>query len=297
MTLVDPVVCASSIADAIWMCSSSEPIRPSILGYLDKTHFDIYDTTQGLQRDSRIGFQRGRIIASGIITLGAYVLGSAPIITTYRIAKTLEKKYDIAPGSLPCRVVLVGFGGCTLAGLRVLVKRAGVEIKARHTPVSERVPAMPTAEYIKTFAPTLESIPDIEPTVNNLDDNSNSNSNKRPRPVLQNDNDSFLSEYVMNGRRFIQSLRATASVIPSLSRVSADINARICAVTAGIERARLITGPPELLLISESFMSSSILQMKSLQEAAQNMSMKIKNAETAHNILVGLDDSSTRVTS
>lgn len=133
----DPMQLATVIAKAIWSNPSINPIRPPILNHMEGVLFQLYDTTQGLSRDSRPGSQRGVVVASGEVRNGCYFCNPTMIMNSelpsqarlYNTAKEVEREYNIAIGSLPLRIVLQEYMDCTLAGLRELVKEAGITIK------------------------------------------------------------------------------------------------------------------------------------------------------------------------
>lgn len=258
----DPSISAATIADAIWIRARIDPVRPSILRYLEAVRFEIYDTTQGLARDHRSGFQRGKVIATGTIIQGKYVCGTH----VYKVAKALEREHGVAPGSLPCRIVLLGHSGCTLAGMRVLIKEAGSRIRTGHNVHND---------HTQSITSLHQNDPDT------YKDSDTDQLMKRRK-----ESNSFPSQFVHDGRQFIEVLRATASELPRLRRVADHLALRIASVHAGIMRAKLITGPIELLRVSTVFVSTCLVELNLLQERAKHAREAVMNASVAQNILM-----------
>lgn len=300
----DPGLCAANIADAMWVCSATDPVRPSILGYLDNARFEVYDTTQGLARDHRTGFQRGRIIDHGIINSRTYRCGSAPDVRVYKMAKELETRYGISQGSLPCRIVLVEHGGCTLAGMRVMIKQAGAKLRSKWQAQSAvnsslEVPhsCLHGEEDKDRDGDRDGEIADTTGVTLVCSTNQKRSRTQEPPCLLElgqeqeHDSEpvSFQSSYVHAGRKFVQGLRDSASDLPSLQRIRRELNSKAQAVISGMERAKLITGPSDLLLISTTFLTAGVAQLKSLESKLIAVKTEVLNAEVARDILVGLD--------
>lgn len=305
-TLPDPWLCAAAIADILWVRSLTNPVRPSILGFLHAARFEIYDTTQGLARDPRPGFQRGRAVATGTIAQHAYHCtpidttsppSAAATVTVYSKAKTLEQRHGITQGSLPSRVVLVSHAGCTLAGMRALVKEAGARIEAK-VKVAREGPTvcshthkrgMEQAEGSKAAIQGTE-FQNYKRSKTHMGTNVGQDSCSTGNNNNNNTGALFLSgQYVRTGRCFIQGLRDAAADLPSLSRLSAELKLKMSAVSAGMERAQLITGPTELVEIASQFVAAGLIQLSTLQEKSASTQLSIRNAHIARDILQGLD--------
>lgn len=226
---------ATTIAAAVWPNASINPIRPSMLNHMEGVCFDLYDTTQGLARDSREGFQRGVLVAQGQIRGGRYMcipmrgvnISLPDKMTVYATAKEVEVGYNISTGSLPFRLVLPEHEGCTFAGLRELVKDAGVTIKKQW----------------------MDQFIDTETVMEQVIHEEVSCLGKR--------------------RRYESEVNVDTLACDQLPDVLEALRHQSDAIRAGMRCVRTIIGPSETRALSEEFIASSINQLRLLYNLEQ----------------------------